>query len=187
MGFITIQRLNMYETQSLHTSLALETIINIVNNNDLTRLKSEQVPEELNVHLACFVSIHKKDGSLRGCIGTIYPQKDNLYNEIISNAVSAATKDTRFKPIKPSELEQIEISVDVLSTPQLINNPDELDPKQFGVIVSDGGLSRGVLLPDIDGIDTVEKQLSIAKRKAGLANTDNHLLKIYSFTSTRYY
>lgn len=187
MGLKITEKYKMYETKSTHTALALETISKVVNEHDLSEIKSRKIPDELAVNQSCFVSIHMKDGSLRGCIGTIYPQEVNLYLEIISNAVSAATRDSRFKPVKSSELGQIKISVDVLSRPQLISNTDELNPKHFGVIVSDGGASRGVLLPDIDGIDTIEKQLSIAKRKAGLSNTNSNLLKIYSFTSTRYY
>jgi AMMECR1 domain-containing protein len=110
-----------------------------------------------------------------------------LYFEIISNAISAATNDSRFSPVRAEELESLTVSVDVLGKPELVKNLNELDPLTLGVIVSDGAFSRGVLLPNLEGVDTVEKQLSIAKRKAGLQNYSNGQLKIYSFTSTRYH
>lgn len=177
----------MYTPQSPYTSLALEVITHTVKNIDLKTIRSKTVPEEMKEQAACFVSIHKNDGSLRGCIGTIYPREKNLYLEIIGNAVSAATKDSRFDPIEPLELEQLEVSVDVLSKPELIKNIDELDPEKFGIIVSDGKFSRGVLLPHLEGVTTVEKQLFIAKRKAGLGKVANESLEIYKFSSTRYY
>ena len=113
-----------------------------------------------------FVSIHK-DGKLRGCIGTFLPTRDSIAQEIISNAVSAATRDPRFDPIRPEELKWLEINVDVLSTPEKISGPEELDVKKYGVIVSCGS-RRGLLLPDLDGVDTVEEQVGIARRKGGI-------------------
>lgn len=178
----------MFEAKSEHTKLAMKAIDYVVNGKDLQKLKLiEGYDDALKENLSCFVSIHLDDGSLRGCIGTIQPKEENLYLEIISNAVAAATHDTRFTKIKPEELGGLEISVDVLSKPWLVKSIDELDPKKLGVIVSDGNYSRGVLLPDIEGVDTVEHQISIAKRKAGLANFETSALKVYAFTSTRYY
>ena len=113
-----------------------------------------------------FVSIHKH-GDLRGCIGTIGPTKDCVAMEIIENAISAAVRDPRFPPIGPDELEELDISVDVLGEPEDISSPEELDVKRYGVIVSSTG-KRGLLLPDLEGIDTVEQQIEIAKQKAGI-------------------
>jgi AmmeMemoRadiSam system protein A len=129
------------------------------------------LPEELTARRAgAFVSIHEH-GKLRGCIGTISPVRDCLAQEIIDNAVSASTRDPRFDPIRPDELKWLEISVDVLGDPEPISSPDELDVKRFGVIVTKGR-KRGLLLPDLDGVDTVEEQISIAKSKAGIADWD---------------
>ena len=107
-----------------------------------------------------FVSIHKQ-GQLRGCIGTIAPTKDSLAEEIIANAVSASSRDPRFDPICPDELPSLEISVDVLGEPESIRSAAELDVKRYGVIVTKG-TRRGLLLPDLDGVDTVEEQIAIA-------------------------
>ena len=117
-----------------------------------------------------FVSIHEH-GKLRGCIGTISPVRDCLAQEIIDNAVSASTRDPRFDPIRAGELKWLEISVDVLGDPEPVSSPDELDVKRYGVIVTKGR-KRGLLLPDLDGVDTVEEQISIAKSKAGIADWD---------------
>ena len=113
-----------------------------------------------------FVSIHK-EGKLRGCIGTFLPTRENIAKEIISNAVSASTRDPRFDPIGPAELIWLEINVDILSAPEKISSTDDLDVRRYGVIVSSGS-RRGLLLPDLDGVDTVEEQVDIARRKGGI-------------------
>jgi len=116
-----------------------------------------------------FVSIHKF-GKLRGCIGTFLPTTDCIADEIIRNAVLASTEDYRFSPIAEEELPYLEVNVDVLSTPEPTTK-DKLNPKKYGVIVIQG-IKRGLLLPDLDGIDTVEQQIEIAKSKAGITNGD---------------
>ena len=143
-----------------------------------------RIPEVFQKKAGTFVSLHKK-GRLRGCIGTYLPTQDNLANEIIKNAISAATQDPRFPPVDTSEIRDLEISVDVLSKPEPVKSKRELDPKKYGVIVSKGW-QRGLLLPDLEGVDTVERQLEIAKQKAGLGGTPVEQLEIQRFTVTRY-
>ena len=127
----------------------------------------EGLPEALTgVRAGAFVSIHKQ-GRLRGCIGTISPTRGSLAEEIIQNAVSAATRDPRFDPIRPDELKWLEINVDVLGKPEAIDSQARLDVKRYGVIVTRGD-RRGLLLPDLEGVDTVEQQVAIARRKAGI-------------------
>jgi MEMO1 family protein len=122
----------------------------------------------LAARAACFVSLKTLDGQLRGCIGTIEPVKDTLAEELIANAINAATRDPRFSPVKPEELENLRFSVDVLSAPEPATF-DELDPLVYGVIVEDdSGSHRGLLLPDLEGVDTVTKQVEIAARKGGI-------------------
>ncbi len=125
------------------------------------------LPDEMiNTAAGAFVSIHK-GGELRGCIGTIGPTEPNLAQEIINNAVSASSRDPRFDPITEDELSQLEINVDVLGEPELIHSMDELDVKRYGVIVS-CGFKRGLLLPDLEGVDSVGQQVDIARRKGGI-------------------
>ena len=130
---------------------------------------------------ACFVSIKRNDGSLRGCIGTLAPTRPSLFLEILANAVSAATQDPRFSPMTLAELDDAVFSVDVLSDPEPVTDARELDPAIFGVIVSKGG-RRGVLLPDLEGVDDVGTQLAIAAQKAGIRDLDGASLERFRVT-----
>ena len=132
----------------------------------------EGLPEELLSRRAgAFVSI-KKNGQLRGCIGTIAPTRGSLAEEIAANAVSAGLHDPRFSPVRPDELPELIYDVDVLGDPEPVDGREELDPHRYGVIVSAPGGRRGLLLPDLDGVDTVDEQLRIAARKGGIALTE---------------
>ncbi|MBQ9348989.1 MAG: AmmeMemoRadiSam system protein A, partial [Oscillibacter sp.] len=122
-----------------------------------------------------FVSLHIRD-QLRGCIGTTGPVQENVAWEIVENAVSAGTRDPRFPPVRAEELDSLEYSVDVLGAPEAIASPEELDVKRYGVIVS-CGRRRGLLLPDLDGVDTVEEQIDIARRKGGIGPTEPYTLE----------
>ncbi len=136
----------------------------------------EGLPEEmLKTRAGAFVSIHKH-GKLRGCIGTIAPTTENVAQEIIRNAISASTQDPRFDPITAEELKWLEIHVDVLGEPERISSPAELDVRRYGVIVS-CGYKRGLLLPDLDGVDTPEQQISIAMKKGGIRESDPYTLE----------
>lgn len=143
----------------------------------------EDLPAEMTTQQAgAFVSLHK-NGQLRGCIGTIAPTCENLAWEIVQNAVSACSRDPRFSPVRPDELDELEYSVDVLGAPEPVDSPAALDPKTYGVIVSCGG-RRGLLLPDLDGVDSVDAQLSIALQKGGIR--ENEPYKIERFKVVRH-
>lgn len=143
----------------------------------------EDLPAEMTTQQAgAFVSLHK-NGQLRGCIGTIAPTCENLAWEIVQNAISACSRDPRFSPVRPDELDDLEYSVDVLGAPEPVDSPAALDPKTYGVIVSCGG-RRGLLLPDLDGVDSVEAQLSIALQKGGIR--ENEPYKIERFKVVRH-
>ena len=143
--------------------LSLETCVR--TRRTLDKLP-EGLPQELTDHTAgAFVSLHV-DGRLRGCIGTIAPPRENVAWEIVQNAVSAGTRDPRFPEVQAQELDDLEYSVDVLGEPKPVDSAAQLDPRQYGVIVS-CGQRRGLLLPDLEGVDTVEQQLDIARHKGG--------------------
>ena len=136
----------------------------------------EGLPEEMTKEKAgVFVSIHKH-GKLRGCIGTIAPVTGSIAQEIIRNAVSAAVEDPRFDPITEDELKWLEINVDVLGRPEKIASMDELDVKRYGVIVT-SGYRRGLLLPDLDGVDTPRQQVSIALQKGGIRESEHYQME----------
>ncbi|MDI9370444.1 MAG: AmmeMemoRadiSam system protein A [Synergistaceae bacterium] len=139
---------------------------------------------ELKEEAACFVTLKTHsdadvDGSLRGCIGTILPSCATLLEEIAENALSAATRDPRFPPVRVEELDSISVSVDILSRPERVAGTESLDPGIFGVVVEKDGL-RGVLLPNLDGVDRVEQQLSIAAQKAGIHSLDDARISRFS-------
>ncbi len=164
--------------------LAKTTVEEYVRNGDIYVPDLEEYKEYLNVRKGVFVTLHKGK-ELRGCIGTYLPTRKNIIEEIIMNAISAATEDPRFPPVSKNELDEITYSVDVLEEPEEVKDIYELDPNLYGVIVVKG-LRRGLLLPQIEGVDTVEEQLRIAKLKAGIHPQDNDV-KIYKFKVTRYY
>jgi len=115
-----------------------------------------------------FVSLHLPDGSLRGCIGTTQPTQPGIEDEIVRNAISAATQDPRFYPVRQEELEGLDISVDVLGEPEEVSGAEELDPKCFGIIVRTPDGRQALLLPDLEGVDTVDQQVCITCRKGGI-------------------
>ncbi len=150
---------------------------------DLPEGLAGELPAEATVRRAgTFVSVHKS-GNLRGCIGTIGPVQESIAEEIISNAISAVSRDPRFDKVREDELELLEISVDILGEPEDIDGPDQLDVKRYGVIVS-CGFKRGLLLPDLEGVDTVEEQIDIARRKGGIDPDEDY--KLQRFEVVRY-
>jgi AmmeMemoRadiSam system protein A len=138
--------------------------------------------ELLDRRAGAFVCI-KIDGELRGCIGTIQPTEASVAQEIMANVVQAAQADPRFAPVSEAELPFLQYSVDILDAPERIDSPSHLDPMLYGVIVRKGA-KTGLLLPNIEGVDTVEHQLAIAKQKAGIPLQDD--TDLYRFKVTRY-
>lgn len=152
---------------SPYVRLAVQSYTHYLNSGRVLPMPGD-LPEELSGRRAgAFVTLHK-GGRLRGCIGTIHPVMPSLAEEIIMNAVSAAFRDPRFPPIAREELLEIVCSVDVLEAPEEIQSTAQLDVKEYGVIVT-RGRRRGLLLPNLEGVDTVEEQVDIARRKAGIA------------------
>jgi len=161
--------------------LAIDAIENFVNEGRTINAPPE-LTDEMKETAGVFVSL-KKHEALRGCIGTFEPTQSNVALEIIHNAVSAATRDPRFPPVQAREISEISYSVDILTKPEAVSDTKDLDPKRYGVIV-ESGWRKGLLLPDLEGVDTVEYQLSIAKQKAGIGEEEP--VKIYRFTVERY-
>jgi AmmeMemoRadiSam system protein A len=133
-----------------------------------------------------FVSLHRKDGSLRGCIGTFMPTKPTIEDEIVRNAISAATHDPRFQPVSEAELADLDISVDVLEPPEPAAGMEALDPKTYGIIVSAADGRQALLLPDLEGVDTPDTQLRITCHKGGI-DPDRDRYSIHRFRVTRHH
>jgi len=138
-----------------------------------------------NNQAGVFVSLHK-NSELRGCIGTFEPVQDNIAQEIKQNALTAALNDPRFSPLKADELDDLEIKVDVLTSPVPINNNSELDPKKYGILIkSEQTNESGLLLPDLSGVDTIDQQIKITCDKAGIDPVNEKYI-IYKFSVERH-
>lgn len=178
----------MYAPRSPYAQLAYDTIKSYLETGTLQDLDAIELPDLLlETSRGCFVSLHLENDELRGCIGTLEPHEKNLAEEIRRNAMSAAFHDQRFNPLSIEEFPTIKLSVDVLTEPERIYSTDDLDPFVYGLIITDGKFHRGVLLPSIPGIDSVEKQIQVVKRKAGLEMADERNLEFYRFSSNRYH
>ena len=176
--------LNQKRQQSdSYVKLARASAEYFVKNGDIMPLPDWVPSELLNKKAGAFVSVHKF-GALRGCIGTIASTQKNLALEIIHNAVSAVSKDPRFDPVEEDELQYLDINVDILGEAEPIKSQTELDVKKYGVIVQ-SGYKRGLLLPDLDGVDTVEQQVDIARRKGGIAPDEK--IDLFRFEVVRHY
>jgi hypothetical protein len=160
--------------------LARQTVESYIREGK--RPEPEELTPEMEEKAGVFVSIHKS-GDLRGCIGTFDPATNNVAEEIILNAISSATRDPRFLPISPDELEDLDYSVDVLTAPEPVQSEAQLDPKKYGVIV-ESGYNRGLLLPDLEGVDSPEQQIDICRQKADIAPDEP--VKLYRFEVKRY-
>ena len=141
-----------------------------------------ELSPEMKEQAGVFVSLHKH-GQLRGCIGTFEPAKDNVAQEIVANAVSASTMDPRFPRVNESELDDLEYSVDILTAPEPVTDSSQLDPKEYGAIVECGS-RRGLLLPDLEGVDSVEEQIAICRLKAGISSGEP--VSLYRFQVRRF-
>ena len=173
-----------FEEDHALPALARRAVETYVLERSLYEPDAASLPSALKQPSACFVSIKTLERELRGCIGTITPTYATLAEEVVVNAVSAATRDPRFLPVSAEELTRLRYSVDVLGEPEPARFED-LDPAVFGVIVEDEtGSRRGLLLPDIGGVETAEQQLQIAARKAGLAPNQPH--RLYRFRVRRF-
>ncbi len=170
-----------------YTKLARKTIETYFKNGKIINTPANLPEEMLDKKAGVFVSF-KKGKELRGCIGTFLPAYKNMAQEIIQNTIASATEDPRFLPINKKEINDLKISIDILSEPQQVpaNEINRLDPKKYGILVrSQDGLRSGLLLPDLEGVETIEEQLSIACQKAGI-NKDAENFIVYKFTVQRH-
>ena len=171
----------LFKEMSPIVKLARQTVDTYIKEKKVIEPPAELTPE-MKEKAGVFVSIHKK-GELRGCIGTFEPTQENVASEIIANAISSSTRDPRFEPVDTHELNDLDYSVDVLTSPEQIESEDQLDPKKYGAIV-ESGWKRGLLLPDLEGVDTVEQQIEICRQKAGIGSKEK--IKLYRFEVKRY-
>lgn len=154
--------------------------------NDRVVIDAPQGNDDVPRRAGVFVSLHLPDGSLRGCIGTTEAQRGSVQEEIIANAVCAASQDPRFYPLEKAELDNLDISVDVLGPPEEVGSLEDLDPKKYGIMVRTIDGRRALLLPDLEGVDTVDQQLRITCRKGGIDPVADHY-RIFRFQVERHH
>ncbi len=171
----------MYIPKSFHTTIVLEALIDHFANGKGNDINIDDLPEEFSKPAACFVSLYMEDGKMRGCMGSIAPQEENLFNEIISNTMHAAFNDNRFAPLKKNELEHVSITVEIVEPMQKITSLEELQPDVYGVMIKDKNGKMGVMLPYPEQIITVGQQLKMACDKGGINCTNIKELDIYKF------
>lgn len=151
-----------------------------------TTIAADEIPGLESRRAGVFVSLHLDDGSLRGCIGTLEPTRSTIEDEIVSNAISAATRDPRFMPLTASEVPLLDVSVDVLGPAEEVASAEHLDPREYGLIVETADGRRALLLPDLEGVDTAEQQLAITCRKGGI-DPDRDRYRMFRFRVQRHH
>lgn len=166
---------NIRESEGEPVALARKSLESYVKTGQYIKADEGLSQELTETKAGAFVTL-KKDGKLRGCIGTIEATRKNLAEEIIRNAVSAGTGDPRFNPVTAGELDQLVYSVDVLGKAELVDSKDKLDPKNYGVIVTKGS-KRGLLLPNLEGVNTIDEQLDIVLKKAGISPGEKYQIE----------
>ena len=167
-------------------ALAKKTVETYIKTGKIIRAEDNSIKGFSNKKAGVFITI-EKNKDLRGCIGTYLPTRDNIIEEVIQNAITAATEDYRFGPIQKHELPFLSYTVSILEKPELIKNKKELNPKEYGIIIKtlDYPLKSALLLPDLDGVDTVEQQISITCQKGNI-NPSKEKTIIYKFKVKKY-
>lgn len=169
-----------------YSSLAQKALKSYLETRQIIELP-ENLPEEMLIKQAGIFVTLEKGKELRGCIGTFLPVYNNIASEIIHNAIAAGIQDYRFLPVTSEEIPDLSFSVSILSKPEKVRGPEDLDPKKYGVIVhcEETG-QRGLLLPDLEGVDTPEKQIAICLEKGGIDPTRSKKISLYRFTVKKY-
>ncbi|MDI6883280.1 MAG: AmmeMemoRadiSam system protein A [Patescibacteria group bacterium] len=187
------------KTMNPYVLLAKQAVENYIKEGKIISPPENLLEEFLRQKAGTFVTI-EKDGQLRGCIGTYLPTRINIAEEIIANAIAAATEDYRFGPIQKDELPELFFTVYILSEPELVKDIRELDPKIYGIIIKTGPIiypgsdvvfnghfvpKSALLLPDLKGIETIEQQIAHCCQKAGI-DPNREKIIIYRFTAKKY-
>ncbi|MFP4620546.1 MAG: AmmeMemoRadiSam system protein A [Bacteroidales bacterium] len=176
----------MFEPRTIYAKIAFDAILLYMKTGKKIFKDESEIPTALKLKLPCFVSIYS-NGDLRGRKGSVEPKHNSLYNEIIENAVSSVEETNKTDPLKEEELDNITLTVDVLSNPKPVENKSFLKPGKHGIIIEDDGGKKAFVLPETDGIETVEQQMQAARKKAGIdEKVPENELKLLNFTVTKY-
>jgi AmmeMemoRadiSam system protein A len=172
----------MYIPKSFHTYYAQEAILAYLETGRKMFIPDADIPDELKIKQGCFVSLYESNGRMRGCMGTIKPRHKWLYHEIVDNAIFAAFEDDRYVPLMEGELDEIEFKVETVSVPEKIQTLLDLDPDRYGIVVRSPENTEGVLLPQCDGVQTIDDQISLAMKKGSIPISEKQNLEIFRFS-----
>ena len=175
----------MFTPKTNYAKIAFDAILFFVSTGQIRKTSESKIPADLKLKMACIVSIYDLNDNLIGQYGDVNSKNDFLYDEIIENAIGAASKDKDNVPIKNEQLNQIKVLVDVLSSPHKIEDKGELKPQKHGLIIKDKTGKTGFIMPNIKGIKTIDKQIEKVKSDYKITE-DIENLELYYFKSTRY-
>lgn len=176
----------MIEPKTNYAKIAFDAILFYVSTGQIRKTNADKISADLKLNRACIVSIYDLNNNLLGSYGDINPQHDILYDEIVENAIGAASIDENTEPIQSSQLIQMKVFVDVLSVPHKVEDLSELKPQKHGLLIQDSKGGIKYLMPSIKGINTIEQQLNRLKEEAGITEKDNTKIDLWFFKSTRY-
>ena len=176
----------MFIPKTNYAKIAYDAILFFISTGLVKKTDPMKISADLKLNRACVVSIFDNNDKLRGRFGGILPREKFLFNEIVENAVSAASKDKNNEPIKSDELNQIKVCVEILSIPNRIEDFNELKPKKHGLFIEDSTGKTGFIMPNSKGIKTIDDQIKKVKEIAGITEKDNSVLEILYFKSTLY-
>ncbi|MCD4833484.1 MAG: AMMECR1 domain-containing protein [Bacteroidales bacterium] len=176
----------MFNPKTSYAKIAYDTILFFVSTGQIRKTSEDKISTDLKLNRACIVSIFDLNDNLLRSYGDINPKNNFLYDEIIENAIGAASKYENLEPIISSQLNQIKVCVDVLSVPHVADNLKELNPQKHGLFIRDRSGKSGFIMPNIKGVNTVEEQIEKLKNNTGISEKDNSKLDILFFKLTRY-
>lgn len=176
----------MFEAKTNYAKIAFDAILFFVSTGQIRKNDEDKISADLKLNRACIVSIFDLQDNLLGSFGDVIPQHNFLYDEIIENAIAAASKNKNFEPIKSEQLTQLKVYVDVLSMPHSLSEIKEFNPKKHGLFIKDDSGKTGFILPNIKGVNTVAQQIENLKNQIGISKKDNLRFEISFFKSTRY-
>lgn len=175
----------MFTPKTNYAKIAYDTILFFVSTGQVRKTSEDKISADLKLRMACFVSIFDSTDKLLSCYGTIDPQTDSLYEEIVKNAAKAAKNDN-YDPLKKEQLGQIKVVIDVLSALHKVENKAELKPQKHGLVIKTAAGKTGFIMPRKKGIKTVEDQIKFIVQENGIKEKDSTKLKLWYFKATRY-
>ncbi len=176
----------MFEPKTNYAKIAFDAILFFVSTGQIKKMSIDQIPADLKLNRACLVLVYDLNDNLLGTYGGINPKNDFLYDEIIENAIGAASKGKNGDPIKSDQLNQIKVFVDVLSVPHKAEDLNELKPQKHGLLIQNASGEIKFIMPNTKGISTVDQQIERLKKEAGVTEKDNSKLELWVFKATRY-